>query len=177
MSTWIVIFMGEPSLRNPPQRRKSLIGRASIEFTGMVAAADLPFLLILHVVDESFQFLTRFTATHGLVSPAIFHEGVRSTAVLWRRGALPGNADRVPPGSIHRQGRFNPEVVNPAIAEIVFVGKPLHSAQLQIANPYLSGIRIEKHAPLSAQSVFTAADLKTVQMHIFPAKGDLQYVV
>jgi hypothetical protein len=50
--------MGEPSLRNPPQRRKSLIGRASIEFTGMVAAADLPFLLILLVVNESFQFLT-----------------------------------------------------------------------------------------------------------------------
>jgi hypothetical protein len=67
--------------------------------------------------------------------------------------------------------------VNPAIAEIVFVGKPLHSAQLQIANPYLSGVRIENHAPLSAQSVFTAADLKTVQVHIFPPKGDLQYVV
>jgi hypothetical protein len=63
--------------------------------------------------------------------------------------------------------------VNPAIAEIVFVGKKLHPAHLQIANPHLSGVRIEKHAALTAQSVFTAADLKTVQVHILPAKGDL----
>jgi hypothetical protein len=28
-----------------------------------------------------------------------------------------------------------------------------------------------------AQSVFTAADLKTVQVHIFPAESDLQYPV
>jgi hypothetical protein len=41
----------------------------------------------------------------------------------------------------------------------------------------LSGIRIEKHPALSAQPVFTAADLKTVQVHIFPAEGDLQYLV
>ncbi len=78
---------------------------------------------------------------------------------------------------IDRQGRFNPDVVNPAVAEIVFVGKPLHPAQLQIANSYLSGVRFEKHATLTAHSVFTAADLKTVQVHIFPAESDLQYLV
>jgi hypothetical protein len=46
-----------------------------------------------------------------------------------------------------------------------------------IANRYLSGVRIEKHAALTAQAVFTAADLKTVQLHILPAKGYLPYVV
>jgi hypothetical protein len=85
------------------------------------------------------------------------------------RGALPRNADRVSFGWIDRQGCFDPGVVNPAIAEIVFVGKPFHSAQLQIANPYLSGVGIKEYAAISAQSVFTAADLKTVQVHIFPA--------
>jgi hypothetical protein len=38
--------------------------------------------------------------------------------------------------------------VNPAITEIVFVGEPLHPAQLQIANLYRSGVRIERHAAL-----------------------------
>jgi len=55
--------------------------------------------------------------------------------------------------------------------------EPLHPAQLQIANPYLSGVRLEKDATLTAQSVFTAADLKTVQVHIFPAESCLQYIV
>jgi hypothetical protein len=41
---------------------------------------------------------------------------------------------------------------NPAVAEIVFVGKPFHAAQLQIANPYLSGVSTEKHAALSAEA-------------------------
>lgn len=164
-------------MRTRRQRREYPIDRPSIESTWVVAAGDLPLVLLLHVVDESFKFLTRFTATHGLVLPAILHEGARSAAVLRWRGALPRNADRVPPGWIDRQGRFNPDVVNPAVAEIVFVGKPLHPAQLQISNPYLSGVRIEKHAALSAQPVFTAADLKTVQVHVFPAEGDLQYLV
>ena len=154
------------------QRRECLIDCPSIESTRVVAAGDFP-LLLVHIVDESFKFLTRFTATHCLVLPAIFHEGVRSAAVLRRRGALPRNADRVPLGWIDRQGRFNADVVYPAVAEIVFVGNPLHAAQLQIAKPYPSGIRIEKRAALTAQSVFAAADLKTVKVHIFPAEGDL----
>ena len=41
---------------------------------------------------------------------------------------------------------------NPAVAEIVFVGNPFHAAQLQIANPYLSGVSTEKHAALSAEA-------------------------
>jgi len=75
------------------------------------------------------------------------------------------------------QGRFNSDVVNPAVAEIVLLGKSLHPTQLQTANPYLAGVRTEKRGALSAQSVFTAANLKTMQVHIFPAEGDLQYVV
>jgi hypothetical protein len=67
--------------------------------------------------------------------------------------------------------------MNPHVAGIVFVGKPLHPAQLQIANPYLSGLRFEEHATLTVQSVFTATDLKTVQVHIFPAEDDLHYFV
>ena len=164
-------------MRTRRHRREYPIDRPSIESTWVVAAGDLPLVLLLHVVDESFKFLTRVTATHGLVLPAILHEGARPAAVLRRRGALPRNADRVTPGWIDRQGRFNPDVVNPAVAEIVFVGKPLHPAQLQVANPYLSGVRFEKHATLTANSVFTAADLKTVQVHIFPAESDLQYLV
>src|SRR6266850_3032111 len=125
MSTWIVIFMGGPSLRTRRHRREYPIDRPSIESTWVVAAGDLP-LLVIHVINESFKFLTRFTATHGLVLPAIFHKSARPAAVLRRRGALPRDADRVPPGWIDRQSRFNPDVVNPAVAEIVFVGKPLH---------------------------------------------------
>lgn len=142
----------------------------------MVAAGDLP-LLLVDIIDESFKFLTRFAATHGLVLPAILHEGARSAAVLRRRRALPRNADRVLFSGIDRQSRFNPDVVNPAVAEIVFVGEPLHPAQLQITNPYLSGVGIKEGAAVSAQTVFTAADLKTVQVHIFPAEGHLQYLV
>src|SRR5271156_2900001 len=76
MSTWIVNFIGEPSLRNSPQRRKSLVGRAS-----------------------------------------------------------------------------------------------LHPAQLQIADPYLSGVRIEKHAAITAQPIFPASELKTVQVHILQPRA------
>ena len=107
----------------------------------------------------------------GFILSAILHEGARSAAVHRRRGALPRNADRVTPGRIDRQGPFNPDVVNPAVAEIAFVGKVFHSAQLQIANPHLSGVGVKEYAALSAQPVFTAADLKTVQVHIFPAKA------
>src|ERR1700688_4237469 len=42
---------------------------------------------------------------------------------------------------------------------------------------HLSGIGIEKYSTFKAQPLFTAADLKTMQVHIFPAEGDLQYVV
>ena len=163
-------------MRTRRHRREYPIDRPSIESPWVVAAGDLP-LLVIHVINESFKFLTRITATHGRVLPAILHEGARPAAVLWWRGALPRNADRVALGWIDRQCRFNPDVVNPAVAEIVFVGKPLHPAQLQIADSYLSGVRFKKHTTLTAQSVFTAADLKTVQVHIFPAESDLQYPV
>ena len=159
-------------MRTRRHRREYPIDRPSIESPWVVAAGDLP-LLVIHVINESFKFLTRFTATHGLVLPAILHEGARAAAVLGRRGALPRNADRVTPGWIDRQGRFNPNVVKPAVAEIAFVGKALHPAQPQIANPYLSGVGIKEYAAISAQCVFTAADLKTVQVQI----GDLQYLV
>ena len=52
---------------------------------------------------------------------------------------------------------------------------PLHPTQLQITNARLSAI--EQHAALSAQPAFTAADFKPVQVHIFPAEGDLQFVL
>ena len=149
-----------------------MVDRPTIEFTWVVAAGDFP-LLLVDIIDEPFQFLKRVAVPHGLILPAILHEGARAATVLGRRGALSCNADRVTPGWIDRQGRFNPNVVNPAVAEIVFVGKALHPAQPQIANPYLSGVDIEEYAAISAQSVFTAADLKTVQVHILPAEGDL----
>jgi len=57
MSIWIVIFKVEPSLRSPPQRRQSLIGRASIESTRVVVASYLP-LLHMQGVNNSFKFLT-----------------------------------------------------------------------------------------------------------------------
>jgi hypothetical protein len=158
------------------QGREFVVDRPTIEFTWMVAAGDFP-LLLVDIIDEPLQFLTRVAAPHGLILPAILHEGARAAAVLRRRRALPRNADRVTPGWIDRQGCFNPNVVNPAVAKIVFVGKALHPAQPQIANPYLSGIGIKEYAAISAQSVFAAADLKTVQVHILPAEGDLQYPV
>jgi hypothetical protein len=94
MSTWIVNFMGEPSLHIRRQRRACLIDRPSIESTRVVTASDSP-LLLVDIVDESSKFLARFTATHGLVLPATFHESARPAAVLRRRGTLPRNADRV----------------------------------------------------------------------------------
>jgi hypothetical protein len=84
----------------------------------MVTAGNLP-LLLVDIVDESFKFLPRFTATHGLVLPATFHESARSAEVLGRRGTLPPNAHRVPFGWIDRQSRFYPDVVNPAVADAV----------------------------------------------------------
>jgi hypothetical protein len=86
--------MGGPSLRIRCQGREFLIDRPTIEFTWMVAAGDFP-LLLVDIIDELFQFLTRFSATHCLVLPPILHEGARSAAVLRWRQALPRNADRV----------------------------------------------------------------------------------
>jgi hypothetical protein len=128
-------------LRTRRHRREYPIDRPSIELIWVVAAGDLP-LVLIHVINESFKFLTRVTTTHGRVLPAILHEGAWSAAVLWRRGALPCNTDRVALGWINRQSRFNPDVVNPAVAEIVFVGKPLHPAHDAVCRVWYSGILI-----------------------------------
>jgi hypothetical protein len=54
--------------------------------------------------------------------------------------------------------------------------EPNNARCLYTANGLLSGIRFEEQAALAAQSIFSAADLKTVQVHNFPAEGDLQCV-
>ena len=64
--------------------------------------------------------------------------------------------------------------MNPAIAEVILVQESLKAAQLQVAESNNSGIYADHPAAVTINRVFTAPDLKAVQMLIVPSEGDLQ---
>jgi hypothetical protein len=69
---------------------------------------------------------------------------------------------------------FEAQIVNPAIAEVILVQESLESAQLQAVESHASGIDADHAAAITVDRVFTAPDLKAVQMLIVPTEGDLQ---
>jgi predicted secreted protein len=64
--------------------------------------------------------------------------------------------------------------VNPIIAGVILVLEQLESASLQAVELDASGIDADHAAAVAVDRVFTAPDLKTVQMLIVPTEGDLQ---
>ncbi len=64
--------------------------------------------------------------------------------------------------------------MNPAIAEVILVTESLEAAQLQVAESHVSGIDADHAATIAVNSVFSAPNLKAVQMLIVPTEGDLQ---
>ncbi len=67
--------------------------------------------------------------------------------------------------------------MNPAVAEVILVHESLQPAQLQIAQSHARCIDAHHAGTLAIDCVFAAPNLKAVQMHILPTKGDLQYLV
>ena len=115
--------------------------------------------------------------TRAAKSSSLRHERMGSTAILGGCRALPSHARRVDCSRVDGQRRFQAQVVNPTIPEIIFVNKSLESAKLQIAESHAPGIDADQAAALPIHCVLAASDLKAVQVLVAPPEGDLQCFV
>ena len=67
--------------------------------------------------------------------------------------------------------------MNPAIAEFILVQESLEAAQLQVTESDFRCINADHAAAVAVDRVFSAPNLKAVQMLIVPTEGDLQCLV
>ena len=67
--------------------------------------------------------------------------------------------------------------MNPAVAEIILVRESLEPPQMEAVEVHPSGIDADHAATVAIYRVFSAADLKAVQVVIAPTEGDLQCLV
>jgi hypothetical protein len=64
--------------------------------------------------------------------------------------------------------------VNPAISEVVLILETLQTAQIQVAEPYVFGVDARHPAPVTIDLVSTAANFKSIEMHVLPPESDLK---
>ena len=64
--------------------------------------------------------------------------------------------------------------MNPAVTEVILIHESLEAAQVQVVESHACGIDADHAATIVVDRVFSAPDLKAVQVLIVPTEGDLQ---
>jgi hypothetical protein len=72
-----------------------------------------------------------------------------------------------------RQQALDPQVVLPAVGEVVFIDEALADAQTKIGQVYLLGIVAEADPAIMTDTVLTPVNDEAVEMLISPAESHL----
>jgi hypothetical protein len=99
--------------------------------------------------------------------------GPRPATILRRVGTFPASTDRVAASWVHRQHRFESEVTDPVIDEVVDVAETLPTMEVQRRERHVARINIDVRATQLWTSIRVAMDVKRVEMGIAPREDDL----
>ena len=112
---------------------------------------------------------------HGqAVALTQFQERPRPAAVLRWASPPPANADRVAPAGFGRDELLDPDVVAPAVDEVVVVDEPFPDAQAEAGQRDPPGVVAETDTAGVGDAVLAAVDDEAVQVLVGPAEGGLQ---
>jgi hypothetical protein len=98
----------------------------------------------------------------------------RPATIFWWSGAFTTRTDRVAASWVHRQHRFEPEVTDPVIDEVVDVAETLPPVQAQRRDRHVARIDIKAGTARPRTAVFPAVDTEVMQMQIAPREDDLE---
>ena len=128
------------------------------------------YLLGLH---ERFEMLAE-QPTHGRKALEIRQ---RTAAVFRRRCMVAIDTTGVGPLGMERQALLNPDLMQPGIAEVVLVEKPLTCPKTEVGKIPALGIIGEIHAADMIPTVVLAMNMEPIQVGIAPADRDLNGVM
>jgi len=78
---------------------------------------------------------------------------------------------------LKRKNSFQPDLVLPAIPEVVLVQKPFPEPEVEIRQAHLRGIFVEDRSANVVNAEVLAVDPKRIEMGIAPAEGKLKCIV
>jgi hypothetical protein len=100
--------------------------------------------------------------------------GPRPTTILRRAGTFPARTERVAASWVHRQRRFEPEVTDPVIDEVIDVAETLPPMEAQRCKRHVARITIDVRAIQPWSAIRFAMDVKRVKIGVAPREDDLQ---
>src|SRR5262245_17072179 len=100
--------------------------------------------------------------------------GPRPTRILRRAGTFSARTERVAASWVHWQHRFEPEVIDPVIDEVVDVSETLPLVQVQLAKRHVMRVVLEGGTAETRVAVFLAVDTEGMQVLVAPGEDDLQ---
>jgi len=100
--------------------------------------------------------------------------GPGAATLLGRSGPFPARTERVAASWVHRQYRFEPEVTDPVINEVVDVAETLPPMEAQRCQRHVTCVNIDVRAVQSWTSICFAMDVKRVEIGVAPREGNLE---
>jgi hypothetical protein len=100
--------------------------------------------------------------------------GPHPATILRRTGTFPARTERVAMSWVHRQHRFEPEVTDPVIDEVVDVAETLPPMEAQRCQRDVARIDIEAGTAQTSAPVSLAMDMKIMQALVAPGEDDLE---
>jgi hypothetical protein len=100
--------------------------------------------------------------------------GPRPATILRRAGAFPARTERVAASWVQRQHRFEPEVTDPVIDEVLNVAETLPPMQAQRCKRHVTCVNIEVKAAQPWNSIHVAMDVERVEIGVAPREDNLE---
>jgi hypothetical protein len=100
--------------------------------------------------------------------------GPHPATLLRRTGTFPARTERVATSWVHPQHRFEPEVTDPVIDEVVDVAEMLPPMEAQRCKRHVARIHIDARTTQPWTSIRFTMDVKRVEMGVAPREDDLQ---
>ena len=100
--------------------------------------------------------------------------GPRPATILQRASTFPARTERVAASWVHRQHRFEPEVTDPVIDEIVDVPETLPPMEAQLCKRHVTCVNIDVRAAQPWTAIHFAMNVKRVEIGVTPREDNLQ---
>jgi hypothetical protein len=100
--------------------------------------------------------------------------GPRPATIFGRRGAFPAHTGRVAASWVYRQDRFEPELTDPVIDEVVDVAETLPPMEAQRCIRHVTCVNIEVRAAKPRTSIRFAVDVKRLEVGVAPREDNLE---
>ncbi len=78
---------------------------------------------------------------------------------------------------LERKNWFQPDLVLPAVPEVVLVQKPFSDPETEIRQPHLGGILVEGSSADVVHAKVSAVDPEPIEMEVAPAESKLKCIV